>query len=245
MAMIDALIPDEPNARGRTASEDIMVVPKPSQLFWDKETDPVDEGMVTFVAATPQAPVAAKLGRTLAELFDQRDLQELDTALHDALTLSRRASEAPPHPALEGLEQEPLSDAERLEATLGGMVIRFSLRRRLLTDALTADEVAERLGLLTPAVDELRASRLVVAIEDRNANWAYPACQFDEDQPDGMVKDLRRILPLLDGLGPLETASWLIRPKPGLGGKRPIEELRRGNVEQVELLARRIAGLRG
>lgn len=193
----------------------------------------------------PPTAEARTLAATLAKHLDRDELLELNEALEGTLAISQAIAEAPTHPALEGLQQEPLTDAERIEATIGGLLLRFGLRRRLIEGSISAADVAERLTVDLADVDSRRERGLLVAIEDTDGSWVYPACQFDGASLDGMVAGLQQVLALLTDLAPLQTAAWLIEPKPALGGRAPIDDLRKGNLERVELLARRTAGIRG
>lgn len=205
--------------------------------------EPVHVGLPQF--EEPPTAEARTLAATLAKHLDRDELQELNQALEGTLAISQAIAELPPHPALEGLEQEPLTDAERIEATVGGLLLRFGLRRRLFEGSVSATNVAERLGVDPVDVDWRRERGLLVAIESTDGRWVYPACQFDDTSQDGMVAGLQQVLALLTDLAPLQTAAWLMEPKPALGGRAPIDDLRKGSSERVELLARRIAGIRG
>lgn len=193
----------------------------------------------------PSLEAAHELATTLAERLELDEIKELKWALKEALDIDQVTAGLAPHPALEGLEHERLTDAERVEATLGGLFWRFALRRQLIEQSLSAEAVADRLGLSLDDLDARRQRHELIAIRGSgDVGWLYPDWQFDDDGPDGTIEGLPRVLLLLEDLGPLQQAAWLTQPKAAFDGHSPIDALRASDADDVAYLARRVSGIR-
>lgn len=107
----------------------------------------------------------------------------------------------------------------------------LEVRHRLLEDAggvYEVAEVADFLGVTPAAVHQRRQRGTLLAVRSPNGQWLYPAFQFDP--PD-----------LANGIGPVLTAfrvdepwtklSVLLSSASSLGGMRPIDALRAGDVD--------------
>jgi hypothetical protein len=188
---------------------------------------------------------ARELASKLVARFSMEEISELNRAFGEALEISQATADQEVPSALEGFEQQQLSDDERIEATLGALLRRFVFRRRQIAQSVPAEEVAQWIGVSVGDVERIRANADLVAIEDLDDRWVYPKWQFDETTADRRLTGLRQILNLLRDLGPLQTAAWLVQPKPALSGRSPVDALRENEFETVEFLARRVSGIRG
>lgn len=106
-----------------------------------------------------------------------------------------------------------------------------------LGPAYRQGDVAELLGKSKQAVS---ADRRLLRLEMRDGTIGYPVFQFD-----GRCR-LAGIDEVVTALSEAvttswTTASWLTSPTPELGGARPLDALRQGRVDEVVLLARRLA----
>lgn len=107
----------------------------------------------------------------------------------------------------------------------------LEVRRRLLKEAGGAYEVSEVAGLLeiTPAAVHQRRQRgTLLAIRTASGQWVYPAFQFD---PPELANEIGRVLSAFRVTEPWTKLSVLLSTAPSLGGKRPIDALREGDVE--------------
>lgn len=111
------------------------------------------------------------------------------------------------------------------------------MRRELLESdggTLSAEEVGRLLGLTRQAVDKRRKAGRLLAVEE-GGSWRYPAWQVH----DGAI--LPHLEAVLDGFGPasaIERVQFFVRGVDALGGKRPLDLLRRGQrVKDVLRLA--------
>jgi Protein of unknown function (DUF2384) len=119
----------------------------------------------------------------------------------------------------------------------------FEARRSLLEeDTVTAPQVAELLGVSrqTP-LNRVRENTLL-AVLDRGA-WRFPLWQFDADGAGGVLSGLHEVLKALEPQPHFSKLTWLRRPNPTLGGREPVELLRKGEIEPVVDAARAAAQL--
>lgn len=85
-------------------------------------------------------------------------------------------------------------------------------------------------------VERLREQGKLLACRSRGGWWLYPAFQFrDNEVVKGLPETLEAIGPNVDGW---QVALWMTRPSDDLGGRRPIEALWDGDIEDVLALAR-------
>lgn len=98
-------------------------------------------------------------------------------------------------------------------------------------------QVAELLGKSKQAVS---ADKGLLRLEMRNGTVGYPVFQF---QGDRLVSGLRQVVLELSPVVATSwtIASWLTSPSADLGGRTPLEVLRRGDVNVVVPVARRVA----
>lgn len=114
----------------------------------------------------------------------------------------------------------------------------IEIRRRLLEDAggvYEVGEVAEFLGVTPAAVHQRRQRGTLLAVRLPHGQWVYPAFQFD---PPELANDIGPVLRAFRVAEPWTKLSVLLSGAPSLGGKRPIDALREGDIEgAVEAVA--------
>lgn len=108
----------------------------------------------------------------------------------------------------------------------------FAWRRRRTAESLTAPQVARMLGVARKTPLDWLARDRVVAMRDYGGVARFPLWQFDPHAPDGILPGLPRVLEALT-IPPSEKVSWLIEENDRLHGERPLDLLKRGEVESV------------
>lgn len=102
--------------------------------------------------------------------------------------------------------------------------------------ALTQRDTARLLGKTEQAV--AKDPRLL-RVRGRDGRPVYPVLQFDGRSQLAGIADV--VATLRDAVEPLTKASFLTAVHRDLGGRRPVDALRAGEVEAVLLIARRLA----
>jgi hypothetical protein len=177
-----------------------------------------------------------------AEMLDAREVAELARALEEALETARPAEL---HPALEGLELEPLSVAERIVVTTEGVGRRLGFEREQIAASDSAEQTAVRLGVSLEQLTEMREKGELVALESKRGGWYYPRWQFAGEGSTTMLAGLSAVLEALGEMAPLVRVAWLCSAKPALGGRSPLEALKTGDHDTVRRLARSARALAG
>jgi hypothetical protein len=104
--------------------------------------------------------------------------------------------------------------------------------------ALSAEEAARSLEMTREAVDEWRRAGLLLAIPE-GSDWRYPACQFQQSD---VVPGLAEVVRGLAAAGPWVTLDFLLAPDTVLGGRTPLQALRKGDRDAVLRLVRASRG---
>jgi hypothetical protein len=137
----------------------------------------------------------------------------------------------------------PASREEQALTAFRSLLQLFEARRALLEeDTVTAPQVAELLGVSrqTP-LNRVRQNTLLAAL-DRGA-WRFPLWQFDPNGADGVLPGLPEVLKALEPQPHFSKLAWLRRANPTLGGREPVELLRKGETAPVVDAARAAAQL--
>lgn len=170
------------------------------------------------------------------------------TSAEDLEQLARHAEAALHPPAPEPIQADLVqaltsgrvySPEERLALEVVSQEQYFQHRRALLSDALTAPQVARLLGTSRQTPHDRVKSGALLAVSDRGG-LRFPAWQFDPQGPDGILAGLPLVLRALAGAPPLAQASWFVRPNPFLDGRTPLDALKRGEVVRLIDLARAV-----
>jgi len=109
------------------------------------------------------------------------------------------------------------------------------------------DQVAQHLGVSIPTVHSRRKRGGLLAVSFDNYRYFYPAWQFvgsPVEGDTGVVRHFGEILRLLGDLPSWEMAQFFVTETPALGGRRPIDILRRGTPAQLDEV-RKLAPLVG
>lgn len=94
----------------------------------------------------------------------------------------------------------------------------------------SAPAAAEHLAISRQAVDKRRKAGTLLGLPVGRHGYAYPAWQFTRS---GVLQGLEETLRALEGRDPWMKASFLLGSQVRLEGKRPLELLRRGEVQPV------------
>ena len=136
-----------------------------------------------------------------------------------------------------------VSRADKLErAHIRGLEVRQQLMAAE-GGSWSSEEVARLLQISKTAVlKRLAAGRLLAWREERLQAARFPRWQFDDH---GHVLDgLEEVLAILHQDAALDAwgkVLFFLREKPGLGGRRPLDLLRQGNLKEVRLAAQAYA----
>jgi hypothetical protein len=129
-----------------------------------------------------------------------------------------------------------------------------SAETRQLVDALLEQDATDRAWAeqVGPSLSQADAARLLgkseqatakdprlLRVKTRSGRIAYPVVQFDGRRPlDGIAEVIELLDPVADALTVL---AWLTGSHRGLGGRRPVDALRDGDVGAVLTVAGRFA----
>ncbi len=107
---------------------------------------------------------------------------------------------------------------------------------------LGGEEVGALLHISRQAVDKRRATGKLLAVEIGRRGYLYPAWQFTDEG--GVLAGLEDVLPLLAEEPPFARLRFFLSGNRRLRGERPLDRLRRGELEPV-LRAARMFGEQG
>jgi len=178
------------------------------------------------LGAGDRADRAAFLARALnglAEVVPALGTRALDDAAHahsDYEALLEAVNS--PEVATAWQAKDPLAAAHQRGA---------EIKRHLLESeggALTVAEVAKRLGISKQGVDKRRRGHKLLALET-SRGFLYPAWQFTDD---GVLPGIEHVLAALEA-APWTQASWFLSGETRLADARPLDALRRGELQQV------------
>lgn len=129
--------------------------------------------------------------------------------------------------------QPTVVERVRSSSPLLPALLRGAQARRQLLEAeggtLSASEVARLLRQSRQAVDKQRRSGRLLAFRTGPA-WRYPAWQFVDGQS---LPGLPAVLVALRGVSPWTTAGFLLSRNARLGERRPVDLLRRGELDDI------------
>ena len=115
---------------------------------------------------------------------------------------------------------------------------RIESMRRILAGeggTLSAEKVGEVLTISRQAVEKRRKSGRLIGISLGRRGFGYPAWQFTTR---GILPSLESVLSILKAHDPWTKLVFFLTDNPALGGRKPIDDIRSGQVEGVIAAAR-------
>ena len=106
--------------------------------------------------------------------------------------------------------------------------------------SLSAEELANALGRTRQGIDYLRREGQVVAWRTTQGKWRYPAWQLTAQG--GLLLGVRECLKALATHSEWEPMIFFLSPRESLQGKRPLDLLRAGRLEEAIAAAERHGG---
>jgi hypothetical protein len=158
----------------------------------------------------------------IGQMLPATALEETATANNNVL-LMLRALQRP----------EILPELERYEPLASPFLQGLQAQQELLKEAgglMSTEQVAELLGVSRQAVDKRRVNGKLIAIAQGGRGVGYPTCQFANRRS---VTGLDHVLEALSGLDPWMQLTFLVSPNLQLGGRKPIDLMRKGELGLV------------
>jgi hypothetical protein len=106
--------------------------------------------------------------------------------------------------------------------------------------SLSAEEVANALGRTRQGIDYLRREGSIVAWRTTQGKWRYPAWQLTNQG--GLLPGVRESLKALNTHSEWEPMIFFLSPRESLEGKRPLDLLRAGRIQDAVAAAERYGG---
>lgn len=188
---------------------------------------PDDPGEPRGGRRTDRRVVAELLGRATAALA--RSLTTMPPRVQDKLLQAPAGEDVLVAAAM----QPTVVEHVRSSSPLLPALLRGAQAKRQLLEAeggtLSAADVARLLGRSRQAVDKQRRTGRLLAIRV-GPSWRYPAWQFVDGQP---LPGLPDVMAALHDISPWTAAAFLLSRSARLGAHRPVELLRRGEVDAV------------
>lgn len=131
------------------------------------------------------------------------------------------------------------SDWDDPQGPLGPAIARGNEQKRDLLrqagGALSAEDVGRLLGIPPHEVEERRLKRQLLAVLWNGQNL-FPTCQFDENN---LVPRLLEVFEEAGDWSGWAMFAFLVIPDDLLGGHSPLDVLRQGEAEAIQLVLRR------
>lgn len=138
--------------------------------------------------------------------------------------------------AKHGSTRRPVAGASsKPQSALGLARANFdSFRRGVVSQSLSLTQAAKRMDLTTEGLSGRVDRGEMVAFRDGNRKMV-PVDLLDDKQPTRTVQGLPDVIRAAAAarIEPFRLAAWLITPSRALGERRPVDELRLGNVGKV------------
>jgi biotin operon repressor len=128
---------------------------------------------------------------------------------------------------------DPEDSDPLMRAKLRGIEHRKRILEKL-GGTLSAEEVAELIGISRQAVDKRRSQNQLIGLTQGRRGYAYPAFQFEDGKTLAGLKD---VLDALSGHDPWMQSIFFANGNDRLNGKTPLEALRQGKFASIVLAA--------
>ena len=173
--------------------------------------------------------------RAVRDMATPEEMERLAERLEDALAPMPIPIER--QQFLAALTDGPTTtEKERLELEATSIASYFQRRRELLSDSLSAPQVARLLGTMRQTPHDRAKAGTLLAVRERGG-LRFPRWQFDANGPDGILAGFPQVLKALE-ISALEKVSWFVRPNPYLENLTPLEALKAGEWEKMVSIAR-------
>jgi hypothetical protein len=109
-------------------------------------------------------------------------------------------------------------------------------RRQLLAmeeGTASGQEFADALGISRQAIDKRRRAGDLLAVPTGSGDWRYPLWQLKEGR---VLPGFEEVMVALGELSPWSRMDFFLSPNERLGGRRPLDVLRKGDREEVDLV---------
>jgi DNA-binding protein HU-beta len=110
--------------------------------------------------------------------------------------------------------------------------------------SFTLEEAAKLLGISRQAVAERVRDNALLAIPGPHARRLYPVVQFTNETEDGILPGLKEVLDSLPSANGWFRLNFLVTPDTQLGGRPPVELLKKGRIDPVVMAAKAV-GVQG
>lgn len=128
---------------------------------------------------------------------------------------------------------ELLEDLKRAEPLAPAFIRGIDAKRRLIDDhggALSAEQVAQNLGITRQAVEKRRRAGKLIAVNTGRHGYRYPVWQFTES---GTLPGLEDVLGVLAPHDEWMQTAFFVGQHPRLNDRTPLDMLKAGEVERV------------
>jgi hypothetical protein len=182
------------------------------------------------VAETKHPALVSRLLRVVTNLEKELPKERISEAVAaptdylvflNALTASSMVSESAAEDPLAAAKFRGLERKRQLVEAAGG--------------AMSAQDVAEFLGITRQAVDKRRAQNHLIALTQGRRGYIYPSFQFDEGST---LSGLSDVLAELKSFDPWMQLAFFVNSNDRLSGKTPAAALRAGDQSEVLRAAR-------
>ena len=129
------------------------------------------------------------------------------------------------------------ADPEDADPLMRAKLRGLEHRKRILEKlggTLSAEEVADLIGISRQAVDKRRSQNQLIGLTQGRRGYAYPAFQFEDGKT---LTGLREVLDALSGHDPWMQSIFFANGNDRLNGKTPLEGLRGGELDFIVLAA--------
>ena len=171
--------------------------------------------------------------KQIAEHADEQSLQRAVAAPTDAGAVARAISDS-------AVMTSAVAELDPLAALIARSAEQKLELLKQAGEVLSVSDVARLLRISRQAVDKRRREGKLLAVA-RGADYAYPACQFDDDQ---VVPGLTELLGHIGREPAWAALAFLVTPDDRLGDEAPLAVLRSKDEKLKELtlrLARAVA----